>query len=69
MTVIDAVRHLLRNPPAKRVEVTFKAGYEQFLEAKKEHISDRQYRNYESAARRFSSHIGAAIIIPYTILD
>jgi hypothetical protein len=63
MTVMDAVRHLLRSPPVKRVEVTFKAAYEQFLEAKKEHISARQHRNYESAARRFSSHIGAKILI------
>lgn len=62
-SLIDAVRHLLRNPPAKRVEISFDEGYRRFLEAKKEHISPRQLGNYESAARRFAAFIGANTLI------
>ena len=62
-SLIDAVRHLLRNPPAKRMEITFDDGYRRFLEAKKEHISLRQLGNYESAARRFAVFIGANTLL------
>ena len=30
-TLLDAVRHLLRHPPAKRVEKAFDEGYREFL--------------------------------------
>jgi hypothetical protein len=59
----DAVRNLMKNPPAKRIEISFEDGYVQFLAAKKAHISERQYWNYESAARRFSGRLGSGTLI------
>jgi hypothetical protein len=62
-SMLDGVRNLLRNPPPKRVEVTFSDGYQQFLEAKRDHLSERHCQNYESIGRRFTEFVGEKVFI------
>ena len=58
LTIIDAVRHLLRNPPGKRVEMAFEAGYKAFLEDREGHVSDCQLDNHKSALSRLAKYLG-----------
>lgn len=59
-TLYDAVRFFIRNPPAARCELTFQAGYQQFLEARKKFLSEAQYSNYLSPCKRLSAFLGDA---------
>lgn len=60
----DAVKALLRNPPAKPCELTFQKAYELFLEERRKHISAAQCSNYLSPCRRLAEFLG-----PRTKLD
>jgi hypothetical protein len=62
-TLSDAIRNLMKNPPTKRIEISFEDGYGQFLAAKKPYISERHYWNYESTARRFSGRLKSGTLI------
>jgi hypothetical protein len=57
-TLTDAVTALLRNPPPKLSDITFREAYQKFLEERKGTFSDAQYANYLSPCRRLSEHLG-----------
>ncbi len=57
-SLVDAVRAILRNPPAARCEITFDEGYKQFLKEREPFLSDTQYSNYVSPCKRLSAHLG-----------
>jgi len=59
LTIVDAVRHLLRNPPANRTEKTFEDAYKAFLRDREGHISARQLDNLKSALSRLATFLGA----------
>jgi len=58
LTIVDAVRHLLRNPPANRTEKTFEDAYKAFLRDREGHISARQLDNLKSALSRLATFLG-----------
>jgi hypothetical protein len=66
LTVVDAVRHLLRHPPAIRTEKTFDDAYKAFLQERDGHISARQLENHKSALSRLATFLGPVCLADVT---
>ena len=58
LSLTEAVKAAIRNPPPILCQLTFAAAYREFLAARKPFISDAQFCNYESPCRRLGVFIG-----------
>ena len=56
--LMDAVQHLLAHPPYQAPDITFQKILEDFLSARKAHLSTKQFSNYRISGTNFGEFIG-----------
>jgi len=62
-TVLDAVRHFLRNPPFVAPKKTFGEAFDAFVAAREAHLSEAQLDNYRIRGASFRDSVGAKTLL------